>query len=49
MAKKATGSGLQAKRRETQKITNMRNAQRKARLGRTRGKTGGSRVRILPP
>lgn len=48
MGKKHTYSGLQAKRREKQRITTMRSKARLKKLGRSRGTTGGTRIRILP-
>jgi hypothetical protein len=48
MAKKFTYSGLQAKRKENARVQSIRNARRRKTLGRSKGSTGGSRIRILP-
>jgi len=44
---KGTYSGLQAKRREKQRISTARSKARLKKLGRSRGTTGGNRIKIL--
>lgn len=48
MAKKFTYSHLQARRKEKGRVSAQRTKARISKIGRSRGKTGGSRVRILP-
>lgn len=47
MGKKFTYSPIQKKRRDKQRVTTA--FAKKRNLGRTPGKTGGNRIKILPP